>query len=94
MQQLIIIVFRKLFYFALNVHHFDCRFRPPAPLSPSDYGYDEGTGTLDATLPTPMCPQFSFDNTEGLGREPTKGLEDCLYLNVNVPEKVQFAIFL
>ena len=67
------------------------RFKPPAPLSKLDNGYKNvgGTLTLDATEPTPKCPQFNFDNSDGKSHGPIRGQEDCLYLNINVPEKVE-----
>ncbi|KAK7590851.1 hypothetical protein V9T40_002464 [Parthenolecanium corni] len=48
------------------------RFQDPQPIEP-------WTGTLDATKYPPMCPQC--DGVVGY-----KGDEDCLYLNVYIPE--------
>jgi carboxylesterase type B len=42
---------------------------------------------LDATKLPPICAQYDNINSEGLQKGPILGQEDCLYLNVYVPEK-------
>ncbi|XP_037581907.1 acetylcholinesterase [Dermacentor silvarum] len=52
------------------------RFRPPQPKAPWE-------GTLDATAGTTACPQVHFP---GIGMEDLNVTEDCLHLNVWLPE--------
>ncbi|XP_075529768.1 acetylcholinesterase-like [Dermacentor variabilis] len=52
------------------------RFRPPQPKAPWE-------GTLDATAGSTACPQVRFP---GIGMEGLDDTEDCLHLNVWVPE--------
>ncbi|XP_076043970.1 esterase E4-like [Oratosquilla oratoria] len=44
--------------------------------------WEDWEGVLDATKPTPICPQFVFN--EGFA-----GQEDCLYLNVYTPKSCE-----
>ncbi len=53
----------------------------PRPL-PSSGNFDFSSRDL------PLCPQWSYRNSEALSREPLEGQEDCLYLSVYVPEKL------
>ena len=46
------------------------------------------SGTLDyAFRDLPICPQWFYRNLEIVAKEPLEGQEDCLFLNVYVPEK-------
>ncbi len=60
----------------------DLRFKPPVRRDLPR------TGKHDTTLDIPMCPQYTYRNTETLSRDPLAGREDCLYLNVYVPDKI------
>jgi len=50
------------------------RLKAPQPVAP-------WTDTLDCNIPPPVCPQFDVTTDKALGHE------DCLYLDVYVPEK-------